>query len=82
MVVPSGFFVHESRDVSFYLLFLCIYRSEMFIITVKVKVGTHLSEEFEVNVGVHQGSALSPLLFAIDTNVMKEQEVTRNIVCG
>ena len=25
----------------------------------KVKVGTHLSEEFEVNVGVHQGSVLS-----------------------
>ena len=30
----------------------------------KVKVGTHLSEEVEVNVGVHQGSSLSPLLFA------------------
>ena len=30
-----------------------------------VKVGTHLSEEFEVNVGVHQRSVLSPLLFAM-----------------
>ena len=36
----------------------------------KVKVGTHLSEEFEVNVGVHQRSALSPLLFAIEIGVV------------
>ena len=27
----------------------------------KVKVGMHLSEEFEANVGVHHGSVLSPL---------------------
>ena len=35
----------------------------------RVKVGAHFSEEFEVNIGVHQGSALSPLLFAIVVNV-------------
>ena len=39
-------------------------------------VETHLSEKFEVNVVVHQGSALSPLLFAIGidaaTNEIKE----------
>jgi len=29
----------------------------------RVRVGLQLSEEFEVKVGVHQGSALSPLLF-------------------
>ena len=31
----------------------------------KVRVGSELSEEFLVRVGVHQGSVLSPLLFAI-----------------
>ena len=49
-----------------------------------MKVGTHLSEEFEVNVGVHQGSALSSLLFAIVVNVVTNEirgHVTRNIVC-
>ena len=31
----------------------------------RVRVGSELSEEFEVKVGVHQGSVLSPLVFAI-----------------
>ena len=31
----------------------------------RVKVGSAYSEEFEVKVGVHQGSVLSPLLFTI-----------------
>ena len=35
----------------------------------KVKVGTHLSEELEVNVGVHQGSVLSLQLLAIVIDV-------------
>ena len=35
----------------------------------RVKVGTHFSEELEVNVGVHEGSVLSPLLFAIVVDV-------------
>ena len=38
----------------------------------KVRVGSAYSEEFEVNVGVHQGSVLSPLLFAIVVDVVTE----------
>ena len=41
-----------------------------------VKVGINFSDEFEINVGVHHGSVLSPLLFAIVvivvTNEIKE----------
>ena len=39
----------------------------------KVKVGKHLSEEFEVNVGAHQGSVLSPLLFVIVIDVVTNE---------
>jgi len=38
----------------------------------RVIVGLELSEEFEVKVGVHQGSALSALLFAIVVDVITE----------
>ena len=38
----------------------------------RVRVGSAYSEEFEVNVGVHQGSVLSPLLFAIVVDVVTE----------
>ena len=43
----------------------------------KVRVGLGLSEEFSVKVGVHQGSTLSPLLFA-----MVIDEVTENVRKG
>ena len=36
----------------------------------KVKVGTRFSEEFELNVGVHIGSVLSPLLYALVADVV------------
>ena len=36
----------------------------------KVKVGKHLYEELEVNVGVHLGAVLSPLSFAIVIDVV------------
>ena len=38
-----------------------------------MKVGTHFSEELVVNVGVHQGSVLSPLLFAIVVDVITNE---------
>ena len=38
----------------------------------KVRVGSELSQEFLVQVGVHQGSVLSPLLFAIAVDVTSE----------
>ena len=38
----------------------------------KVRVGLELSEEFEVKVGVHQGSMLPPLVFAIMVDVVTE----------
>ena len=39
----------------------------------KVKVGSGLSDKFSVNVGVHQGSVLSPLLFAIVVDAVTER---------
>ena len=38
----------------------------------KVRVGSELSQKFLVQVGVHQGSVLSPLLFAIAVDVISE----------
>ena len=39
----------------------------------KVKVRTHFSEKQEFNVGVHLGSVLSPLLFAIVVDVVTNE---------
>ena len=39
----------------------------------KVRVGSGLSEEFGVRVGVHQGSVTSPLIFAIVVDAVTEQ---------
>ena len=39
---------------------------------IKFTVESGLSEEFLVQVGVHQGSVLSPLLFAIAVNIISE----------
>ena len=38
----------------------------------EVRVGLELSEEFEVKVGVHQGSVLSPLGFSMVVDVVIE----------
>ena len=40
---------------------------------IKVKVGTHVSEELKVNVGVDQASVLSPPLFAIVIDVVTNE---------
>ena len=39
----------------------------------KVRVGSGLSEEFGVRVGVHQGSVISPLILAIVVDAVTEQ---------
>ena len=40
----------------------------------KVRVGSELSQKFFVQVVVHQGSVLSPLLFAIAVDVISEND--------
>ena len=40
----------------------------------KVKVGTHFFEEFMVSVRIHQGSVLSPLLFAIVVDIAANEK--------
>ena len=45
----------------------------------RVRVGSAYSEEFEVKVGVNQGSVLSPLLFAIVEDFITEN-ARRNVV--
>ena len=38
----------------------------------RVRVGSAYSEEFEVKIGIHQGSVLSPLLFAIFVDLLQK----------
>ena len=40
----------------------------------KVRVGSELFQELLVQVGVHQGSVLSPLLFAIAVDVIRRMQ--------
>ena len=51
----------------------------------RVKMGSAYSEEFEVKVSVHQGSVLSPLLFAIVVDVITENArrgVVNELLCA
>ena len=48
-------------------------------------MGSELSQEFLVQVGVHQGSVLSPLLFTIAVDVILEDardELMSEILCA
>ena len=45
----------------------------------RVKMGSAYSEEFEVKVGVHQGSVLRPLLFVIVVDFITK-DAGRNVV--
>ena len=42
-------------------------------LSTNVRIGTGLSKEFGVRVGVHQGSVISPLIFAIVVDAVTEQ---------
>ena len=39
---------------------------------IRIRVDSELSEEFEVKVGMHQGSVLSSILFALVVDVVTE----------
>ena len=41
-------------------------------VNTRFRVNSELSEEFEVKVGMHQGSVLSPCLFAVVVDVVTE----------
>ena len=45
----------------------------------RVRVDSELSDEFEVKVGMHQGSVLSPFLFAVVVDVVTEFAIERAI---
>ena len=46
-----------------------------------VRTDAGLSESFEVNVGLHQGSVLSPLLFAVVFSEARSGSAFRVVVC-
>jgi len=48
----------------------------------RVRIGLELSKDFEVKVGVHQGSALSPLFFAIVVDVITESVRNGLMLCA
>ena len=50
-------------------------------LSARVRIGLEFSEDFEVKVGVHQGSALSPLLFAIMVDVITESVTNGLMLC-
>ena len=68
----------KSRKINDRAMCLCIWKMGHMKKTVKktrVSVGFSYSEKFEVKIGVHQGSVLSPLLFAIAVIVTTEKAI-------
>ena len=49
--------------------------------TTTVKIAAGLTKEFKVDVGLHQGSALSPFLFAIIIDRLMEDIRTHHGIC-
>ena len=47
----------------------------------RVRVDSELSEEFEVKVWMHQGSVLSPFLFAVVVDVFTEFAIEGALCC-
>ena len=46
----------------------------------RVVVGSGLSEEFPVNIGLRQGSALSPLLFIMVMEIISRKDILRKMM--
>ena len=47
----------------------------------RFRVGFELSEEFEVKVGIHQGSVLSPFPFTVMVDVVTELAIEGVLSC-
>ena len=56
---------------------MCLYEGAK----TRVRVESELSEEFEAKFGMHQGSVLTPFLFAVVVDVVTEFERVCQVSC-